>query len=157
TAVEPAERLITVSIRLQQGQRFWLVVSNDHPSGDGASRMVLRGLTSTVVPTDWRVRATAGANRLRAALVRARRRVERRIDVAVSRVQKIRMALDERRARAAERRRERERAAVVLGSLEFQASQAAVRRLEGELAQLSRLRELSHVYTLLQDRRPASL
>jgi hypothetical protein len=166
TAATAHGRTSTMSIQLKEGQRFWLVVSNDHPAREGVSRFIIRELTSTVVANSWRLKALAAVDRLRAALARRRRAMQDGLDRMMRRIQDIRDGVSARSARAAAKirearhrgakRRERDRI-VVLNSPELKAAQESCRRLEEELAQLSRLRELAHVEKLLQERRPEPL
>ena len=39
-----------VAVALRSNQQFWLVISNDHPDGDGVSRFVIRRMECSVAP-----------------------------------------------------------------------------------------------------------
>jgi hypothetical protein len=46
--IEASGDIFTISIALNSGDRFWLMLSNDHPRGEGSSRFVVKALSGSV-------------------------------------------------------------------------------------------------------------
>jgi hypothetical protein len=142
--IDKVARRLQVSARLRSGQVFWLMLSNNHPAGDEISRLVVRQATVAVDVRD----AISVLRDSIARMIAQRHAIDWRAPW-------LKAAM---LTRAATRKQwDRIRSRLIDGSLELAAARQAARPLEEELAQLSHLRDLDHVYKLLQERRPEPL
>ena len=173
----------TLSVPLQRGDIFWLMVSNNHPDGDGTSRFLVTALTGSFHPVRWSLR---GAQRIRegwmairsvdparwpaafgqwivqlwASIARHALAIARRGVVAVftdgaGGVQTSTLASRLRAALIDMRDRVRRR--IVYSAPEYAAAEQAYKALEERMEKAAPFVELDHVYKLLQDRRPDPL
>jgi hypothetical protein len=168
-------RVLTVSVFLSAGRSFWLLISNDHPDGEGVSRFEIQSLTSRFEASSWArvwleaIRAfwsnlvawfrAAPARMARgiAELGRSARGLRPMAGVRAwlprSRVARAIETQRRRMARAIEPLRRR----MVLSAPEYQLALAGNQSLEETVRTLAPLRELDRLFTLLQDRRPDAL
>jgi hypothetical protein len=81
---QPGTQEFDLYVQLDRGERCWIVVSNDHPAGEGVSRFIVRELKSSADPATmlgsapgvgpilgrawWRKRAAGAADRAAAVL-----------------------------------------------------------------------------------------
>jgi hypothetical protein len=151
----PDGRTVTMTVRLKKAQLFWLVLSNDHPDGDATSRFTIHALTGSVDPIDWETTLLGAADRSLAGIQRTVNRVAAFLRQAPARLRRGGPITSVEAAFC--RLRDRVRRHVVLNSPEFKAAQQASLPLEAELARLGPLRDLDHLYKLLQERRPEPL
>jgi hypothetical protein len=155
----------TIDVDLRAGQPFWLLVSNHHPDGNGVSSFLIHRLDG---PADVSQNLPArGASRLwsrplteRAAVVYAgvapwlrETRIElaksaRRLGATGALADFVRLRLVRGLRDDARRRR------IVCASAEFQNLKEA---LDASVIEINRLRELSGVSEMLQQRRPSDL
>jgi hypothetical protein len=144
---------LDVSLELRAGQSYWLTLFNDHPDGDGVSRITVRNLTATVDIKDvWSAIGTAATRAVTSAIASVDRKLARRRK-RVSFARRALTVVRETIVTLSTRVRRR----IVYSAPEFASAEQAYRTLEAKLAQLAPFGELEHVYALLQTHRPAPL
>ena len=154
-AAEVSGRKRSLSLDLDAGQICWLVISNDHPEGDAVSRFTIRGLTSSVVRRDpLRLadvvdRWGAAISRFGARLREAWSAIPRRLSATLGPGPSPSPDLSPQLLAAQEAHRTLQE--------NYEKLQSAYLAGQAELAQLSSLRQLDHIYRLVQERRPESL
>jgi hypothetical protein len=152
-------RAAALSVLLTPGRAFWIVVSNDHPDGEGVSTFEVHSLMSRFEPISWRdssmtvlnagwslltsrTRSLAGWTMGRpAAIGRA---------MGASNLPKH-MPAGVSRALSTVRRR------VVMSAPEYQQAVASCHSLEEQVRTLAPLQEMGRFFKLMQDRRPEAL
>jgi len=164
--VGPHLRTMTVSIALKTGELFWLVVSNNHPDGNGISRFAVHSLSSEYGFVAWHERWRTALRTTWARVGAAPARLWRKTMGAVARIGRLleRAGLSDRFGApfapvgaAARRYRDNLRRRIVTGAPEYKAMQDACHALEETARQLAPFRELERFFKLLQDRRPDAL
>jgi hypothetical protein len=155
--VSQSQRL-EVTVDLKRDQLFWLVVANNHPSGDRVSRFLIRRLESSVDPNEMLVESVLG-------------QVQPEARPPARWVGRLAALADRIAAVIASNLGERMRGRVVCKSPELRASQeafhASQRQLQelvrvsqaqaDELATLRDFRELSEFHRFLREHRPDDL
>ena len=147
-------RRLLIGGALRAGQRFWIVVSNAHPNGEGVSRFVVHQLKGSADPATTVAQPRRRSDGLMGAVDLCRRlpievwqRVRPRVvDVADRIAAKVGRALGER-----------VRYRIVRNSPEHQELERSLRTSDAELREIAALRHLTAFNEFLTVHRPANL
>jgi hypothetical protein len=138
-----------VAADLREGQQFWIVISNDHPLGDGVSRFVVRELKGSVDPGTAALRR-AGSPRAGSHSA-ARNKTPNRRQPWVSKL------LDRIAERIAWAVGGRIRYRIMRAVPEFQEMERALRASDERLREAAPLQYLSGLNAFLSEHRPENL
>jgi hypothetical protein len=157
---QPSTRRFEITVDCAQGTSFWLVMTNDHPHGDGVSRVIVHDLTGSEDP------GSVAAERGRLAAASAlpgsgapasgnpqvtRRSLRQRLRGRLSRT--VDMLARATIARLPSGLRYR----IVRVTAEFRAVEGALEQSDKQLRELAPLRHLMGFNAFLRDHRPDNL
>ena len=172
----PLGHTARIRLDLTEGTAFRLVIANDHPDGDHASRLVIKSLTGSIEPKHMLAVGRRDAQAAMRMISRGRVQRSRLADGAevsppVSIAARVRRSLRwivrptfrvlrrMKRIVPGRLRRliDRARARIVHHSPEYGALLTVRQGLESELRRLSELGELAHLQKLFHEHRPDDL
>jgi hypothetical protein len=147
---ERAQRF-EIAVDLQEKQPFWIMISNDHPQGEGASKIVLHQMHGSADPS----LATVGPAQ-DSAEARSLRAHTSQTAFGVLRRQALKL-VDALAPKLAAAMGDGLRYRLVRGTKEFQAVERALRTSDEHLREIAPLRYLAQFSTFLVERRPQNL
>jgi hypothetical protein len=143
---------IDLSVELPGNELFWLVISNDHPDGYGASRFLILELRGSEDPADLVPPVDAAADSDRASIARVSRR--KPDSLWMSNRRRLSEAGDAMIAWVSRRLSPRVRFRIVRAADEYVAMERALTQTADTVRDLEPLRSMAGFHRFLFDQRP---